>query len=467
MRRLNGIDADMIYAETPTWHMHIGGLMVLDPSGAPAGSDFDGARRLIAGLAAELAPLRERLVEVPLGLDRPRWVQDPAFDLDSHLHRVTLPSPGGSRELGALVSEFAGTKLDRSRPLWEMWFIEGLEHGYVAILTKVHHACADGTGGALLMGRFLTTEPRPAPSEMSSVSTSEASPSDLQLLIEAVPHLAALPVRTAQTLARTATAIWRTARRPRESEGAPAAKPFSAPRTSFNRPVGVERSVAFTELPLADVEAVRQAFGATVNDVVLAVCAGALRLYLAARDELPDAPLVAAVPVSVRTAQEFASFGNMVSGWFANLATDVEDPATRLRDIRDAARSAKRVFESGAEDVVMDWARLPIPALWAAAAPLYASSPLTERLPPIFNVLISNVPGPPIPLYAGEARVVSVFPFGPVLDVIGLNLTVLSYVDSIEVGIMTCPELVPEVWSLTDYLRESLAELVEAASAQP
>jgi diacylglycerol O-acyltransferase len=466
VRKLSGIDADMLYGETPAWHMHIGGLMVLDPSTVVGGFDFDAARRLVAALAADLPPLRERLLEVPFGLDRPSWVDDPAFDLDAHLHRVALPPPGGPHELATLSGLLASTKLDRSRPLWEMWFIEGLEHGCVAILAKIHHACADGVGGALLMGRLLTIEPRPAPTEMPPPSAGETIPSGVRMLAGTVPSLATLPLRATRTFGRTATSAWKLARRPRAEEGeVPPAMPFRAPNTSLNHPVTSRRSVAFADLPFADVKGVSHAFGATVNDVVLALCAGALRRYLAARDELPGTPLVAAVPVSVRTEDTFASLGNMVSGWFANLATDVDEPVKRLLVIRDAARSAKRLHESGVEDVVMDWADLPAPALWAAAVRLYVWSRFSERLPPIFNVLISNVPGPPMPLYAGEARVIAVYPFGPVLDAIGLNITVLSYGDSIDFGIMTCPELVSDVWSLAGGIHESLAELVKAAEA--
>jgi len=463
VRKLSGIDADMLYGEMPAWHMHVGGLIVLDPSTVPGGFDHEAARREVAVLAAGVAPLRERLLEVPFGLDRPSWVDDPSFDVDAHLHRVAVPSPGGAHELAELAGVLLSTKLDRSRPLWEMWFIEGLEHGYVAILAKIHHACADGMGGALLMGQLLTIEPRPAPSEMPPPSPGETIPSAVRLLAGVVPSFASLPVRMARTLGRTATSAWKLARRPRSDSGVPPALPFTAPHTVLNHPVTSRRSFAFAGVPLADVKAVAHAFDATVNDVVLALCGGALRRYLAARDELPDTPLIAAVPVSVRTEETFASFGNMVSGWFANLATDVDDPGARVLVIRDAARSAKRMYESGVEDVVMDWADLPAPALWAAGVRFYEWSRLSERLPPLFNLLVSNVPGPPMQLFAGEARVVAVYPFGPVLDSIGLNITVLSYRDSIGFGLMTCPELVPDVWSLADGLHEALAELVKAA----
>lgn len=223
--------------------------------------------------------------------------------------------------------------------------------------------------------------------------------------------------------------------------------------------------MAFTDTRLGEVKAVARVFGATVNDVVLALCGGALRRHLLARHELLDTSLIAAVPVSVRTPDTFAAYGNMVSGWFVNLATDVADPVERLVAVRDAARSAKHLYELGIEDVVMHWAELPVPALWAVGIRLYTWSHLSERLPPIFNLLVSNVPGPSMTLYAGEARVVAVHPLGPVLDTIGINITAISYRDRLDFGIVTCPELVPDVWSVADGIHNSLRELKEAADA--
>ncbi|MFN8036158.1 MAG: wax ester/triacylglycerol synthase family O-acyltransferase [Acidimicrobiia bacterium] len=466
MRRLSGIDADMLYGETPTWHMHVGGLVVLDPATTPGGFDFATARRLVVEAAADVPPLRERIVTVPFGLDRPVWVADPAFDVDAHLRRVVLPAPGGARELAELAGEFTSAKLDRGRPLWEIWFVEGLEDGCVAMLSKIHHACGDGVAGSMLMGRMFDPAPTARTAGRPTEPVTEELPSAVGLLAGALPSLVTLPWRMARTAGRTAASVAKLARRPRRDGQRSAAGPFRGPTTSFNRPVTARRSLGFVELPLADVKQVARAFDAKVNDVVLAVCAGALRRYLADLGELPDAPLVAAVPVSLRTTEEdFGSFGNMVSGWFANLATDLEDPVARLRMIRDAARSAKRVYESGVEDVVMDWAELPAPAVWSLAIRFYVWSQLSERMPPIFNLLVSNVPGPPVPLYAAGALVRAVYPFGPVLDSIGLNITVISYADSVEFGVMTCPDLVPDVWALVDRVPHAMAELVDAAAA--
>jgi WS/DGAT/MGAT family acyltransferase len=245
------------------------------------------------------------------------------------------------------------------------------------------------------------------------------------------------------------------------------AMPFQAPRTSFNRPVSRRRSFAFVSVPLADAKRVQSAFGVKLNDVVLAVCAGALRRYLRGRAELPDAPLVAAVPVSVRTEEDLLTLGNMVSGMFTSLATHLDDPVERLIAIRDAATSAKELYASGVEDAVMDWAAVLPPVAVPLGVRLYTGTHLSGRMPPAFNLLVSDVPGPRLPLYAAGARLVAVYPFGPVLDSIGINITVLSYTDSVGFGLMTCPDLVPDPWLLAAGIRPSLAELTQASRRSP
>jgi WS/DGAT/MGAT family acyltransferase len=220
--------------------------------------------------------------------------------------------------------------------------------------------------------------------------------------------------------------------------------------------------LAFVSVALDDVKTVREAFGVTVNDVVLAICGGALRSYLRSRGELPAAPLVAAVPVSVRTQDELLAPGNLVSGMFTSLASDVEDPVRRLIAIRDSAAGAKELYASGIEDAVMDWASVPPPVTMALGVRLYTWMHLAQRIAPVFNLLVSDVPGPREPLYAAGARLVAAYPFGPVLDAIGVNVTVLSYTDSVGFGIMTCPDLVPDPWRLAKAVGPSLDELVQA-----
>jgi len=465
MRRLSGIDADMLYGETESCHMHVCGLLVLDPSSAPWGFGFDAWRSLVASEVEHLPPLRERLVPVPLGLDRPVWVDDPAFDLDRHLHHVALPAPGGARELAALVGALASYKLDRSHPLWEMWFIEGLQGGRLAVFSKVHHACLDGMAGAMLLGRLFRSK-RTRPPRLAEPPRAEAArvPSGLELLARGLVGSPRAPLRVARAFGETVSAFRNLARMRGSGEGWPAL-PFQAPRTSLNRPVTPRRSFAFAELPLAEVKAVKKAFGVTVNDVVLALCSGALRRYLDERGELPAEPLVAAVPVSTRSGEQMGSFGNIVSGMFAPLATDVADPAERLRAVSAGTRGAKRLYETGIEDAVMRWAALPRPAAVALAVRFASWLRLSERLPPIFNVLISNVPGPPVPLYAGGARLVACYPMGPLVDHVALNVTVMSCGDALGFGFLTCPEAVPDAWALADGVSTALDELRGAVPA--
>ena len=462
MRRLSGIDADMIYGETPEWHLHVGALLVLDGSTAPDGFGFERLKARLEELIAEVRALRERVVEVPFGLDRPVWVEESTVDLDAHLRRVVVPSPGGDRELAGVVDDHLGDKLDRARPLWDMWFLEGLREGRVAVLARIHHAAVDGVGGALLLGRLFDAEPEPPRAAASPPAAGEQAPSPVALLGRAVPSIASIPLRATRALGTTASS-WVTALRGSRSRRASTpALPFQGPRTSFNGPVTGRRSLAFVSVALDDVKAVREAFGVTVNDVVLAVCAGALRSYLRSRGELPTAPLVAAVPVSVRTQDELLAPGNLVSGMFTSLATDVDDPVQRLIAIRDSATSAKELYASGIEDAAMDWASVPPPVTMALGVRLYTWMRLAERISPVFNLLISDVPGPREPLYAAGARLVAVYPFGPVLDAIGVNVTVLSYTDSVGFGIMTCPDLVPDPWRLAEAVGPSLDELVQA-----
>lgn len=465
MRRLSGVDADMLYAETPEWHMHVGGVVIVDPSTAPGGFGYDEWRALMGHLALQVPAFHERLVEVPLGLDRPVWVRDPDFDLDNHLHTLTLGSPGDRRDLADLVGELSRQKLDRSRPLWEAWYIDGLQDGRVSSYFKLHHALMDGVGGTMIMGHMLSLEPDGVDITDEPAFEGEPLPSGANLVLGAAGSLLSIPLRAARLLPRTVGSLRNALTRRERGSADSAALPFRAPRTPFNYPVTANRAIAFCSLPLADAKTVRKAFDATINDVVLAVCAGALRRWLAGQGRLPDSPLVAAVPVSTRTIEQMEELGNRVSGWFATLATNIDDPVERLRLVRKGAAGAKDLYESGIEDVVMDWADLPIPLMMTFGTRLYDTLKISERVPPVFNLLVSNIRGADTPLYAGGAQVDAIYPLGPVLDSVGLNMTVLSYQDSIDFAIVGCPDLSPDLWDLADALPLALAELVEAIPA--
>ncbi len=465
MQRLTGIDAGFLYMETPSSPMHVAGLAVYDPSGSP-GWTVDQIKDLLRQRLHLAPPYRRRLATVPFGLHHPVWIEDPDFDLDWHVRHVGVPSPGDSRQLADLAAHLVSLPLDRNRPLWEMWVIEGLEHGYVATLSKVHHAAIDGASGNELTVALFDLTP-----EVAEVPPPEQPwrpdrvPSDPELIGYALNSLARQPLRAAKTVRRTVATALNLRSANRQPDAAPPPAPFSAPRTSINAALTPHRSYAMTTLSLSEVKRVKNAFGATVNDVVLALCAGALRRYFDERGEELDRPLVAMVPVSVRAESEKAAMGNRVSSMLASLATDVDDPVERLGAIHEGMRHAKDQQQAIGADTLTDWAEFAAPAVFSRAVRLYSRTRMADRHRPIFNVTISNVPGPPFPLYSAGARLTANYPMGPIFDGGGLNMTVMSYQDNLDFGLLACPELVDDVWSIADALGDALEELTKAAAA--
>ncbi|MEJ5255625.1 MAG: wax ester/triacylglycerol synthase family O-acyltransferase [Acidimicrobiales bacterium] len=464
MQRLSGLDAGFLYMETPTSFMHVASLMVLDPSTAPHGFSFQSLRQLYEERLHLAPPFRRRLVEVPLGLHHPIWIEDPDFDLDWHLRHIAVPAPGGMRELAELAGHLAAIPLDRSHPLWEVWLIEGLEGGHVALLNKVHHAAIDGASGEELMVAILDLTPeverKPPPEKPWQP---ERVPSDTELVVHALASIAQQPVRAVKTARRTLEAALRirdiNRRQPNQK---PPPSPFSAPRTSFNATLTPHRAFATASLSLPDVKMIKNARGTTVNDVVLTICAGALRHYLDARDEHPDGPLVAMVPVSVRTEDQKGTQGNRVSSMLCTLATDLDDPLERLDAIHRCMAVAKEQQNAIGADTLQNWVEFAAPAVAAQAARLYSRMKIADHHRPLFNVTISNVPGPPFPLYVAGARMLATYPMGPIFDGGGINITVMSYLDSLDFGVLVCPELIPDPWIIANGLHDALEELKKA-----
>ena len=467
MQRLSGLDASFLYLETPSSHMHVAGLMILDPSSAEGGVTLEDVKAVYSERLHLAPPFRRRLVEVPFGLHHPLWVEDPDFDIDYHIRATALPSPGTPEQLSTLVGRLSALPLDRTRPLWEVWVIEGLEDGNVAVLSKVHHAAIDGASGNELTVALLDLTPEVAVHEPDEEWVPDHIPNEVELLTYALTSLARQPLRVVRALSKTTGAALAVRRRNREEPNlAPPPSPFSAPRTSFNTAISPRRSFAYTTVSLPTVKAVKNATGSTVNDVVLALCAGALRRYLDAHGEHPDGPLVAMVPVSVRS-EDDKEMGNRVSSMFASLATDVDDPVERLKVIHECMHEVKEQQKAIGADTLGDWAEFAAPALAGRAARLYSRTKMADRHRPLFNVTISNVPGPPFPLYSIGARMVSNFPVGPIMDGGGLNMTVMSYRDQLDFGLQACPDVLPDVWSLAEGLQDALDELVEATGVQP
>jgi diacylglycerol O-acyltransferase len=467
MQRLSGLDATFLYTETPSNHMHVGSTVILDPSTVPGGYSFDKIRALVDNRLPLLPPFRRRLVEVPFGFHHPIWVEDPDFDLDYHMRRAALPAPGGKPELEEFAAAVFGRPLDRSRPLWEMYVVEGLEHGHVAIVTKTHHAAIDGVSGAELTVNLLDVSPEPVPSpEPDPPWRPDRVPTDVEMVVYALRSLARQPLAAVKAVRRTATLAVTLRRRNRLPDVQPPPALFSAPKTSLNTRITPHRRFAMTDISLDDVKLVKNALGGTVNDVVLTICAGALRTWLRDRGELPDQDLVGFVPISVRGEDERGAMGNRVSGMLVRLVTTVADPVERLAAIREATRNAKEQERAISAELLTDWTEFAAPAVAASAARLVSRLRVVDRLNnAVFNLVISNVPGPHIPLYSAGARVLGVWPMGPITDGAGLNITVMSYLGSVNFGLVACRELAPDLDELAKAIDRATEDLVKAVGA--
>ncbi|CAI9413830.1 WS/DGAT/MGAT family O-acyltransferase [Nocardioides sp. T2.26MG-1] len=467
MERLSGLDASFLYLETPAQLMHVCGVIVLDPSTMPGGYEFGAIRDAIDRRVRDVPAFTRKVRKVPLGLDHPIWVQDRHFDVDRHVHRLALPAPGGYTELTELTSHLAGLPLDRSRPLWEMWVIEGYrtEAGAegVVVFSKMHHATVDGVSGSNLISHLCSLEPGAEPMSPGDVGRAGRDPSQGELFGRAVLSTMTRPLSAVRLVSPSVQLITKTIGRARE--GTAMAAPFSAPRTSFNGTITGNRAIALADLDLEDIRQIKNATGTTVNDVVLAVAGGALRAYLDARGELPSSSLLATVPVSVREQSKHEGGANKVSALFAKLGTDTEDPLERLRDMAERNKFAKEHHAAISADSLQDWAEFAAPRTFGLAVRAYAGLRLPERHPVVHNLVISNVPGPPVPLYFMGAQILALYPLGPVFHGAGLNITVMSNNGRMHVGIISCRESMPDVDDLVQRFPVELATLKAAVVA--
>ncbi len=464
MQRLSGLDASFLYLETSSQLLHVCGLIVLDPDTVPGGYDFDSFKRRLEERVRDVPMFNRKLKQVPLGIDHPVWVRDEDFDVDRHVHRMALPAPGKDRELAELCGHIAGIPLDRSRPLWEFFVIEGLASGQVAVFTKMHHATVDGVSGANAISYLCSLEADAPPLQEPPEDAAPRVPSDGELLARGVVHNLAKPIDLAKLMVPTVGALTRTVER--ASRGTAMAAPLTAPRTSFNGTITGHRTVAFQDVSLERVKEVKRAVdGATVNDVVIALSGGALRRYLDERGELPTTSLLASVPVSVRDSSARTRGSNKVSTIFSRLGTDIEDPLERLAEVSRANAHAKEHHNAIPADTLQDWAEFAAPRTCGLAARMVSSLRLAEKGPVIHNLVISNVPGPSVPLYCMGARIDGLYPLGPVFHGAGLNITVMSSDGRLHVGAIACRELVPAPDELVAQYPVELDALHRAATA--
>ena len=488
-RQLTSLDAQFLAIESSTHYGHVGGLVVLDPSTRPSGElRLEDLHELLDERMHLLPAMSWRLAEVPLGLDRPYWVEDANFDLEYHLRELALPAPGDDRRLAEQVARISARHLDRSRPLWELYLIQGLEGGRCGILTKMHHAMIDGMSGAEIMGVLFDLEPsgREIDPEPPEVVGDEEIPGSLEMLGRGIAALPMQPVRTLRKLPATlphldvapsilglpgAETISRYASRARNTVGGGAdgeivERPrHRAPHTPFSGRISAHRRFSFGSVPLATVKDVKNRLGVKVNDVVVGLCAGAVREWLISQDALPSEPLLAQIPVSVRTEAQMGTFGNRISVMIVPIPTDEPDPLQRVLKARDAMLAAKDRHKAMPAELLQDVANFIPPAINARAARVALQLGTQQRMRPLYNLVISNVPGPPVPLYLGGAEVKANYPVSVVTDGVGLNITVMSYRDSMDFGLIADRDQIPELWELIDALKRDLAAIEEAATA--
>ena len=457
MQRLSGLDASFLYLETSDQPMHVCSIMELDTSTMPGGYTFDRLRDALSLRIRAMPQFREKLANSRLNLDHPVWVDDNNFDIDRHLHRIGLPPPGGRAELSEICGHIASLPLDRRRPLWEMWVIEGVagtdchRDGRIGVMIKVHHAGVDGVTGANLMSQLCTTEAdAPAPDPVDGVGGA----SGWEIAAGGLVRFASRPLHLANVVPGTASSVVGTLLRARE--GQTMARPFAAPRTVFNARISGRRNVALAKLDLEDIKTVKNHFGVKVNDVVMALVSGVLRQYLAERNALPDTSLVATVPVSVHGKSDRPG-RNQVSGMFSSLQTHIADPVERLEAIAEANSVAKQHSSAIGATLLQDWTQFAAPAVFGIAMRVYARTRLTEM--PVHNLVVSNVPGPQIPLYMLGCEVKAMYPLGPIFHGSGLNITVMSLNRNLDVGLISCPQLLPDLWAMADEFAIGMQEL--------
>ena len=461
MQRLSGLDASFLYLETAAQPLHVCSILELDTASMPGGYTFDRLREALSLRIKAMPEFREKLADSRFNLDHPVWVEDKDFDVDRHLHRIGLPSPGGRNELAEICGHIASLPLDRARPLWEMWVIENVagtdaqNGGRIAVMTKVHHAGVDGVTGANLISKLCTTEPdAPPPDPVDGAGDA----SGLEIAVSGAVRFAGRPLQLANMVPSTLSSVVDTVKRARS--GLTMAAPFAAPQTPFNANVTGHRNVAFAQLDLDEIKTVKNHFGVKLNDVVMALVSGVLRKFLLDREELPENTLVAMVPVSVHGKSDRPG-RNQVSGMFSKLETSIEDPAERLEVIAEGNSVAKQHSSGISATLLQDWSQFAAPAVFGVAMRVYASSRLSGARP-VHNLVVSNVPGPQMPLFMLGCEVEAMYPLGPIFHGSALNITVMSLNGKLDVGIVSCPELLPDLWNMADDFQPALDELLSA-----
>ena len=470
MEAMSGLDAAFLSMESETAHLHVAAVMILEPPGkrllfSPA-ARFTQFKRLVAERIHLAPPLRKRALRMPFGLHHPVWVDDPAFDLDFHVRRASLPTPGGDAELAEFVADTASRTLDPARPLWEMHVVEGLPDDRVAVVAKVHHAILDGVSGAELLAGFLDLGPTPRQVPPAEPWDPPPLPGYVDLALHAAGGLARHAEVARDVLTRAVDTMLEVSGRNRKLADvgeSPPPSPFSAPRTSLNGTISAHRRYAMAAVPLKELRRIGTKAGVTVNDVVLSVVGTALGRRLAERGDEVDGPLVAFVPLSTRGPADAGKLGNKVSGMLVPITADGADPIERLAAVARMANLAKDQSTSLSGQLVDDVAFMALPALLGRATRMASNLRVFDRTRPPFNVTVSNVRGPEFPLWCGGSKVAALYPLGPIMDGVGLNVTVMSYRGTVHFGVLGCRRLAPDVADVAELIRLAVGELSQLA----
>lgn len=462
MQPLTGLDSSFLFLEDSHQPMHVGSVLVFEGS-----MTFDNFRDVLASRIHLVPRLRQRLAMVPFGIGKPYWVDDPAFNLDMHLQHVALPAPGNWKELRTLAARIFSPPLDRTRPLWEMTFVEGLQEvpqvppGSVAVINKVHHAAIDGVSGSDILGVLLDVTKQPREFEQPVPTAVPPVPNELEVLGHTAKKILGKPSEILRVAGEVRDAVRAAAKVQAKGVEAPPV-PMSAPPTPFNHTITGQRIWNTALLELDRVKAIRKVTGSTLNDVVLAICAGALRRYLEEKEALPDRSLMAMVPVSTRGEDDHGKMGNRVSAMMLELATNVADPVERLKVIKEHSKGGKAFEKAGATRALVDlWDFIPF-GLANRMTRLYSRFRVSELHNPIFNCVITNVPGPQMDLYMAGHKLLATMGMAPLVDGMGLLITVLSYNGVLSISPISSPAVMPDLDVFARYLRESANEL-EAA----
>ncbi|HYC64108.1 MAG TPA: wax ester/triacylglycerol synthase family O-acyltransferase [Reyranellaceae bacterium] len=475
--QLSGIDASFLYLETPETPMHVAGYTLFELPKRFEGSFYQHFRKFFESRLHTIPIFSKKLAPALLDLDHPGWVEDPDIDLDYHLRETTLPAPGSAAQLEEVIARLHANLLDRSRPLWQFYVINGLADGRAALYSKVHHAAIDGGAGmAINKALYDVTEkprtvepppPKPAP------AAAPASPVAVDP-VQGVSNIVANMVQQQFKMWQTATELTTSMAKAflNQAGGAPQGlavlqklatelPKLGAPKTPFNATITRERTYAARSISLSDAKAAAKSTGTKLNDVVLAICGGALRRYLSEKGQLPDKPLIAGVPISLREPGDTRQ-NNQVSGMLCQIGTDIADPVERLKAVLKSSSESKAIAGTFRDAIPQDFAFIGAPILLQLVMLVYGRSGLADYVAPIMNVTISNVPGPPMPLYCAGAKVLALYPVSIPAHGAALNITVQSYMDNLQFGLTADRRAVPDVDKISDYIVEEAATLAQA-----